>query len=713
MRNINKYYCLLFALLFAVCFIVPSVAFSQPAETIKYLNTWKVKGFAKNSVKIGDTYSAIEYYEHMFQSRPNDMNIAMTLGKLYQKARNYPMAMDYFSKAFENDKNTYPDALFLKALMEKMMGDYDKAKEDFQKFSKLSKGQSLDQDYKKLVKNEIEGCDLAKQKMNSALKVVISHLDTSINKAHVEMSPYPIGKDQIIYASLKADKVKYIDLQDTSQKMPVRQIFTAKRQGENWISSGVFNGPFNIPDENTCNGTFSPDGNRFYFTRCKPNWKNVFICEIFMSQKTDGIWSDPEKLDQEINNPKFTSTQPTVGTDSKYNTEVLYFVSDREGGKGGLDIWYSTYNEKNKTFKTPKNAGNKINTSGDEVTPFYEMSTRSMYFSSNGWPSMGGLDVFKNIGELSSWLNPSNIGYPINSSTDDIYFVVGKNKEEGFVVSNRKGGVSLLSETCCDDIYEYTWSEFIHVGVNGKIFAIEDSSIYLQLEHQIVENKFINDDDPFEKVNPLSKQAVNLFLLDENKERVFIKADTTTNEGEYFFDIEPGREYKIVIENFGMFNKELSVDTRPIIKSDTIRMDAIYINILPKEPIIIKNIYYEFSKWNLTDSSKLILDTTLFRLMMDNPRIIVELSSHTDSVSSDDFNIKLSQKRAESVVNYLIEKGIEKERLFPKGYGETKPIARNTNPDGSDNPVGRQKNRRTEFRIIGSLDQYSKVIYEE
>jgi OmpA-OmpF porin, OOP family len=162
-----------------------------------------------------------------------------------------------------------------------------------------------------------------------------------------------------------------------------------------------------------------------------------------------------------------------------------------------------------------------------------------------------------------------------------------------------------------------------------------------------------------------------------------------------------------------MFNKELSVDTRKIIKSDTLRLDAIYINILPKDPIIIKNIYYDFDDWKLTDIAKINIDTTLLKVLVNNPRIIVEIGSHTDSKGDDDYNIKLSQKRAESVVKYLIEKGIDKERLFAKGYGETKFIAPNENPDGSDYPEGRQMNRRTEFRIVGSLDQYSKVIYQE
>ena len=694
-------------------FITTNIVFAQPAETIKHSSQSKIKGFAKNSERLGDTYSAIEYYEQLQKNQPKNSAYSMALGKLYQNARNYPMAKEYYTRTYENDKDAFPEALYYKALMEKMCGDYDVAKEDFQFFLKTIKGgAAFDKNYKKFAKIEIDGCVLAKNKLNSALKVFINHVDTSINKAHVEMSPFPISNNKIIYASLKADKVKYIDL-DSSQKMPVRQIYTAKKVGENWESTGIFDGPFNIPDVNTCNGSFSPDGNHFYFTRCKQNWKNKTVCEIYLSKKVEGVWSEPEKLNNEINNPKYTSTQPTVGSDSKLNEEVLYFVSDRDGGKGGLDIWYSSYNSSKNIFKTPHNAGSKINTIGDEATPFYDLDSRTMYFSSTGFPGMGGYDIFKNTGELSKWINSENVGYPLNSCTDDIYFVVGKNKEEGFFVSNRKGGVALLSETCCDDIYEYKWSEFIRIGVTGKIYAIKDSTIYKQLEHQIEVDKFINDDDPFEKIDPLNKQIVNLFLVTDEKERVFIKSDTTDIDGRYFFDIEPGEEYKVVVENYGMFNKKLKVDTRKIVKSDTIRLDAIYINILPKESIIIKNIYYDFDDWKLTETSKMVIDTTLLKILITNPRIVVEISSHTDNKGDDDYNLKLSQRRAESVVKYLISKDIDKDRLSAKGYGEKITIAKNENADGSDNPEGRQMNRRTEFKIIGSLDQYSKIIYQE
>ena len=697
-------------LIFIFC---PMLIFAQPSETMKYISSWKIKGFAKNSERIGDIYSAIEYYEALAKKNPENTAYMMALGHLYRNARNYPMALENYSSAYDRDKDTYPEALYYKGLMEKMNGDYEKAKEDFQKFLKIIKNAEFDMDYKKMAKNEIEGCDLAKKKIDSVLKVVIFHLDTSINKAHVEASPHSTAKNEIIFASLREDKVRYVDLQDSTQKLPVRQIYKAKRIGDKWQYTGIFDGPFNNPEENTLNGTYSPNGNRFYFTRCKQNWKNDNICEIYRSDKTEAGWSDPIKLGKEINDPNYTSSQPTVGNDSKTNSEVLYFVSNRKGGKGGLDIWYTIYNEKKQEYKTPRNASSRINSIGDEVTPYYDMSNRTLYYSTTGWPSLGGFDVYKNTGEMGTWLNPTNIGYPINTSTDDIYFTVGKNKEEGFFVSNRKGGVALLSETCCDDIYEYKWTEFIHLGVTGKIFAIQDSSIYLQLEKQIFENKFINDDDPNEKVNPLEKQAVNLFLVAENKEKIFIKADTTTKEGDYFFDIEPGKQYKIVVENYGMFNKELNIDTRKIIRSDTLRLDAIYINVLPKEPIVIKNIYYDFDDWRLTENARTVIDTTLLNILTTNPRIIVEIGSHTDSKGDDNYNIKLSQRRAESVVKYLIEKGIEKERLFAKGYGETMFIAPNENPDGTDNPEGRQMNRRTEFRIVGSLDQYSKVIYEE
>lgn len=701
-------YVILFLLL-----ILKANAFCQPSETIKYLNPWQIKSFAKNSERIGDIYSAIDYYEELHKRNNKNADINFKLAQLYFKSRNYSMAHEYFTYVYDTDKETYPDALFYRGLMKKMMGDYKGAKEDFLAFNKLVKGTKFADDYKKRLKNELDGCDLALKLKEKPLDVFILHLDTSINKAHAEASPYPISGNAILYSSLKADKLFYVDANNDTSIIPARQIYIAKKKGEKWFSNGLFNDLINEPGVNVLNPALSPSGNRLFFNKCKQNWKNKMICSIYMSEKIENEWTTPVLLGNDINNPKYTSTQPTVGVDSKTHNDVLYFVSDREGGKGGLDIWYSVYNAKKGEFKPPKNAGNKINTYGDEMTPFYDIESHTLYFSSDGWPSIGGLDIFKAQGELTQFSNPENIGFPINSSVDDIYCVTSKNREGGFFVSNRKGTVALLNETCCDDIWEYRWTNFIQVAITGKIYAIKDSTIYQQLEKQIVDKNFIEElDSTTEKVNPLPDKKVDLYLQQGN-ERIYIKSISTNENGEFFFNLEPQKEYKILIDNYGFFNKEISVSTMNITHSDTLHADAIYINVIPLEPVVIKNIYYEFSKWNLTDSSKAVIDRTLYKLLVDNPRIVVEISSHTDSISSDEYNLKLSQKRAESVVKYLISKGIDKDRLVAKGYGESKPIAPNTNPDGTDNPEGRQKNRRTEFRIIGSIDQYSKIIYEE
>jgi outer membrane protein OmpA-like peptidoglycan-associated protein len=345
-----------------------------------------------------------------------------------------------------------------------------------------------------------------------------------------------------------------------------------------------------------------------------------------------------------------------------------------------MDIWYTVYDKKNSVYKDPKNLGNKINTSQDELTPFYDSETRSLYFSSDGWGGLGGFDIYRGTGDGKKWLSNENVGQPVNSGFDDIYYTISPSREEGFFVSNRKGGNALKNKACCDDIYTYKHSQYIRISLDGYVYDKENPTV------------------------PIPDSKVDLFILDKKtKEKALVKTMMTDNEGNYKTSLEAGQEYFIIINKADWLGTSTDVNTIGITTSQVIKRVS-YLSKEPKEPIHIPNIQYEFDKAVILEESKIAIDTTVLTLMVANPQLIVEIQSHTDSKGNDQYNMKLSQRRAESVVNYLMSKGITSNRLVPKGYGESKPIAPNDNPDGSDNPEGRAKNRRTDFKIIGKLD---------
>jgi outer membrane protein OmpA-like peptidoglycan-associated protein len=190
---------------------------------------------------------------------------------------------------------------------------------------------------------------------------------------------------------------------------------------------------------------------------------------------------------------------------------------------------------------------------------------------------------------------------------------------------------------------------------------------------------------------------------EETDDLILIERNTTGTDGKYFFNLLPDKDYEFAMEGFQYFNEEIHLSTDFITFSDTFEMPPIWVNILTDKPIVLENIYYEFDKYELTEDAKGVLDTTLLELMQDAKNIVVEVSAHTDSVGNEEYNLSLSQQRAESVAEYIASKGIDPERLIPKGYGSSKPVAPNFLPDGSDNPEGREKNRRTEFRVVGTL----------
>lgn len=689
-------------------------------DSISHLKPFQILNMAKNALRVGDIYKAADYYEEYAKLKPEKTDIAYELAQLYMRSRDYEKAKEKYLEVYEKDPAGYPEALYYHALMQKATGDYEGSTASFQKYKKETSKQKKDSFLKKSLKNEMLGNEIAKNLIDTPVKAIITHLDTSINKAHIEFSPVPVDDKTFIYASLRSDTIVYYSAADTTLPIPYKKFYTAKKADTSWVFEGELEGPFNSPEANTGNGAFSPDRKRFYFTRCKKNFQNKMICAIYLSRNENGKWSEPEMLSSEINMGDYTSTQPAVGTDSRKNWETIYFVSDRPGGKGGLDIWYTSFDKKKQVYTAPKNAG-KINSAGDEMTPFYDNDTRTLYFSSTGFPGMGGLDIFKVTGELNKFSEPENIRAPINSSADDLYYTVTADKEEGFWTSNREGGVALKNPTCCDDIYHFKLTNYLHIAVNGNVREIIKRLKQLKsldAQKDSIDQISVSDVTGIDSTEAssdtalLNEAVVSLYLVDKNGQTIFISKINTDTAGNYFFKLEHGNFYKISAGKEGYFSKEENITTIEFTKSDTIDQNFL-LEKIPQQPIVIKNIYFDFDKSDVTDESQKSLDTTLLKLLKENPRIIIEISTHTDSKGTDKYNMTLSQKRAESVVKYLVSKEIDQNRLVAKGYGETQPIAPNENSDGSDNPEGRAKNRRTEFRVIGTVEGSSGISYEE
>lgn len=620
------------------------------------------------------------------------------LAEAYRLSRDYLNSERLYMLVFQSKPKKNPKSQFYLAQMQMMNGKYQKAQDNFIQFMNSYKDPSDSAKYGLMVRLYLASCDVAPKILEDTLDIRVFHPDTNVNKSHVELSPLPLNDSILLYASLRSDTIVYINVEDSGYRVPSRKFYLAKKENDStWIDLDEYaEGWFNIEGTENGNGCFNQDSSRFYFSRGTRNARGNLIFQLFYADREDEqTWGEPIKMNDKINGKNFHSTQPTIGWDSDKQVSLLYFVSNRVmGSKGGWDIWFSEFDSNKNEWKTPKNAGDQINTVLDEMSPRYSVETKTMYFSSQGWPGLGGFDVFKTIGEMKEWSVPENVGHPVNTSVDELYFSKGESGDAGYFVSNRKGSVSLKNPTCCDDIYYYKEIEHVHLGVKGKTFELKESK--QSLDTLIT--------------NAITLSLVLLYDSIENGE-VVIKSILPEKNGDYLFDLEKGKEYTLKANATDFYLQTYDISTKNVEESDTLEKDF-FMKKIPNHPIIVKNIYYQFDKFVLLDSSKTVIDTTMLKILIDNPDIKAEIGSHTDSRGSNLYNQRLSQQRAQSVVNYLEGKGINRSRLSAKGYGETKPIVPNKNKDGSDNPRGRQMNRRTEFRILGKIEGVSEIIYK-
>jgi len=438
----------------------------------------------------------------------------------------------------------------------------------------------------------------------------------------------------------------------------VEKFLYSQRMNNGKFDSGVvMPEPFNIND-NEGGATLTADNNTLCYTVCKYDQVKKYLnCDIYVSENSGGEWGPIKNISDKINSSSSWESQPSISTDG----HILYFVSDRPGGFGGYDIYRSVRSDSG-MWGTPINLGALINSMGNEKSPYIHPDGKTLYFSSDGWMGMGGYDIFfAKFDEKTGWTKPKNIGYPINSPDDEVGFFVSTDGTQGFFASNKykgNGGWDLYSF----DLYDGARPERV-LFIKGNIKSEASSEpLKARIELKNIETKRISQ-------IPMDTLTGNYVAVAPfNSDYIMtVKKEDHVYESKYISKVD------------SLFKLPARVDyeMKPIELNKSYR---------------INDIYFPFNSFQLTGESKIVLDQ-LIAFLTENPTISIQVQGHTDNIGNDAGNLKLSENRAQSVYDYLIENGIQQIRLTYKGFGKSMPVASN------DTEEGRAKNRRTVFVI--------------
>jgi peptidoglycan-associated lipoprotein len=623
---------------------------------------------ATKAFRLGKYQTAIELYKKQLSANPSSQGRAnYFIAESYRLSNRLKEAEPFYEKA--GGRGISKDSIKLYyAQSLKANGKYEQARQQLTELASNTEDQVL----KDRASAQIAGLDYIEKLNGKPNFYKVKNLEL-INTESSEYSPVFLNNE--LYFTSSRGNGKIYEATGT----PFTDVYKVTSRGANVDATTLAPLPEGINSENINDGciTFSPDGKTMVFAKGNSGKrKGTNDVDLYISRFRNGVWGEPLPIN--INDPDAWDSSPSFSPDGR----TLYFSSNRKGrgrdktGYGGTDI-YSAQMDTRGRFSKVKNLGPDINTPGNELFP-YVAEDMKLYFASDGHPGFGGLDLFV-VKRINGKTVIENLAQPVNSTGDDFGIFLFR-ADRGFFTSNREGGKG------DDDIYT-----FINEDPDLKVV-----NYYLQ-------GITYTPDSAGLKVLPNTKVS----LIDANGD--VLQDFVTGNDGKFLFRVYENEDYDLMGETDGYLvkrqlytTKGKSVDPAGLkdlvtnITLDTILvLDKIELNKI----FVLENIYYNYNKSDIRTDAAKELDK-LVQLLVDNPEIKIELSSHTDSVDTESFNIQLSQRRAESAVNYLVQRGIAPDRLVAHGYGESKPIARNTNPDGTDNPEGRQKNRRTEFKIL-------------
>lgn len=529
------------------------------------------------------------------------------------------------------------------------------------------------------VNKKIAECKIGKKEVSNPQRVFVDNLGSNINTSYPEYSAFISADESMMVLTARRENTTGGKI-DTDN-WPFEDIYQTMKVNGKWTPVQNF-GPIVNSEEHDASAGLSSDGTIMFIYKYKKNDGG----DIFVSYLAGNTWSKPERLNKNINSQSH-ETSVSLSSDSKR----LYFISDREGGLGAGDLYYSEKNAKG-DWGTATNAGSTLNTKYGEEGVFIHPDGKTIYFSSKGHNTMGGYDVFKSIFENGKWGEPVNMGYPINGPDDDIFFVISGSGNHGYFASSKQGGYG------DKDIYRITFlgpekppvvmnEDNLLASVAAPVSEFKAEKIVSNGPKMTILKGVVSD----AKTYKLLEAAIELIDNSLNEVIATFKSNSTT--GKYLVSLPSGKNYGIAVKKDGYLFHSENFDLKASEEFQEVEKNIALKAIEVGQSIVLKNIFFDFDKATIRPESANELDR-LIKLLTDNPTLKIELGSHTDSKGSDEYNQKLSQSRSQSVVNYLIGKGISTDRLVAKGYGETMPVATN------DTEAGRQENRRTDFKIL-------------
>ncbi|MEJ7625674.1 MAG: OmpA family protein [Ferruginibacter sp.] len=650
-------------------FIILSFGYAASAQSKEYLLAAE-KYFDK-----ADYFSAAQYYEKYLgagkakntaafnpyavsatstkftgNSNVNKETIFFKLAESYRLLNFHEKAEPNYRQVLETGNTKYPLARYHHATTLRALAKYDEAEAAFNTFINEYSTEDV---YRENAIREIANLGFIKSQLvkKDLPLYTVNKAPAGLNSTGGNYAPAWMNATTLLFTSTRPegkDKAgNYINRvyeTDYSTGTPGNVVLSSLPQPAD-VEQGVV--------------TVTPDGSTMFLSR----WvigKGTKTASLYSSKRSGNKWSAP--VSSTLNAEGSNTQQPFIMPDGK----SILFSSDRPGGLGGFDLWYAELDNNNNPGAAV-NMGSTINTKYDEQAPSFHAASNTLVFSTNGRTGMGGYDFFYSKGSINNFSAPQNFGYPVNSIKDDIYFSsrgTERNVLEDVLLSSDRDAA------CCLEMFSLNKKKPLKT-VEGTVVACETK---------------------------IPLEGVSISFVDPATNKVIIEK-TTDASGRYTFTLEEYQLLKATATLTRYFTNSMEFNSPEDVDAEVLMNMPLCLKLIPEVAITVENVYYDFNKATLKEESFPALDK-LVTLLNDNPTMQIELSAHTDSKGTDEYNLKLSDARATSVVDYLISKGIPTSRLIAKGYGEAMPVAENENSDGTDNPEARQKNRRTEFKVL-------------